>query len=292
MSHLVFDLLLDIGRRLGEVKEGDAYVASGGSTTTLISAVLTDADDTWNNGTLFITHDAGGAGAAPENQSREIKDFTASSDTVEVRTAFTAATAVGDKFAIMKRRVSRADMISALNAAVRWYGPTPQEDETLTTEAETREYDIPAGVPPDKIYSVEIATQSASEYDYVPVSYNQRELEAGKLVLDTYPAYPYKLRLRFTAFPAEVDDDADTLSEFYFRDALVEYAIGTIMERRVQRAANPSQSDQSKMNYAFQKAESLKRAHPLPTPQYKIKRRRWLAPTNRYEVTFPEITKG
>jgi hypothetical protein len=268
---VAFHLLVMLSRRSGELTEGDERLASGGSTTTLVSATLTEADDAWNGRTLFITADAAGAGAAPELESRPITDFVASTDTLTVSPAFSIAVASGDKFAIGSRKYNKTSMLAALSSAFRWFGPMPQEDQaSLTTAADTIEYTLPTTVPDNGLREVLIATNTASPYDFMPLSYWQVDYGARKLVLDHQPDYPYLLKLKYHGLPAGLTVDSTAIDSIYngdMLDAIIEYAMTDLLLRRIQKTANPSKSDLEKYNLAAQQAKAKKDAVSMPQSQ-------------------------
>lgn len=267
MATVAFDLLLLLSRRTGELVEGDEYVATGGGAATLVATILTQADDAWNNRTLFITYDAAGAGAAPEKQSRTIIDFKATSDELSVSPQFSAAVAVGDKFAIGSRKYNKGAMLSALNSAFRWFGPTPMEDVSLTTADATIEYTLPTGVPDDGLREVWIASSTSSPYDYVPISYWHINYGERKLIFNHQPPQPYKLKLVYQGFPSALTSDSSAVDSIYspaMLDAIVEYAMGELMLRRIQKTSNPRPSDRDKYNLILQQAEDKRRKARLP----------------------------
>jgi hypothetical protein len=74
----------------------EVATTSAGSTTTLISTTLTEADDYWNGGYVCITDRTNAA----YGEVRAISDFTAATDTVTVDAAFSTAPGSGCTFRI------------------------------------------------------------------------------------------------------------------------------------------------------------------------------------------------
>jgi|SRR5688572_16668772 len=142
MGKTLFDLTLDLARLLNSVQEG---VATGGSTTTIVDTVeRVEDDDYWNGGTAWITYDAGGLGAAPQGEYSFISDFTASSDTVTLRSTLTAAVAANDRYAISNVRYPLHLLIQKINEA---FGVIEKTDtSTVVIAAEQTEYSLPADV--------------------------------------------------------------------------------------------------------------------------------------------------
>ena len=133
-------ILVGAYMRLGQLTTG---TATGGSTTTIVDSKLGGADDDWNNGAAFVIYDAGGAGAAPESEMKIITDYTASSGTVTVASAWSAASqvAAGDTYGITTPEYPLQQVIRAVNEALRTLGPMPLVDTTtLDSVAQQTEY--------------------------------------------------------------------------------------------------------------------------------------------------------
>jgi hypothetical protein len=140
----LFDLTYQLAVSLGVVNEG---TATGGSTTTLIDTVeLTQADDFWNLGSVWVTYDAGGAGAAPQGEYSVVSDFTSSSDTAALRSTLTAAIASGDKYAIARPRYPLSLLTSKINEVLRQIPIQKDDITTVTIAADQTEYSLPADV--------------------------------------------------------------------------------------------------------------------------------------------------
>lgn len=140
------DLVERVARRFGHYRSG---TATGGSTTTIVdTSVLYEPDDFWVNHYAYITEDAGGASAAPEGEERPVSDFNQSSATITVDPAFTAAPASGDTYELLPCR--RADIIAAINAAIRAAGDTwlvaMTDTSTVTIAADDYDYTLPTDV--------------------------------------------------------------------------------------------------------------------------------------------------
>ncbi|MFC1995671.1 hypothetical protein ACFLVM_02200 [Chloroflexota bacterium] len=74
----------------------NSQTADSGTTTTLVDAALTEADDYWNGWLLTITAAGGGP---PEGESQFVTDFVASTDTLTTAT-FTTAIDTGDSYTL------------------------------------------------------------------------------------------------------------------------------------------------------------------------------------------------
>lgn len=163
MAKTLFDLTYQLSRLLEQTVSG---TATGGSTTTLIDTVertsLTETDDQWNGGTIWINRDAGGAGAAPEGEYGYISDYVASTSTLTIRTALTAAIASGDGYSIAKKRYPLSLLKQKINEALG--GVIEKTDiTTITIADEQTEYSLPSEVLDLK--QVYISTNAADTND-------------------------------------------------------------------------------------------------------------------------------
>jgi hypothetical protein len=140
----LFDLTYQLAVSLGVVNEG---TATGGSTTSLIDTVeLTQADDFWNLGTVWVTYDAAGAGAAPQGEYSVVSDFASSSDTATLRSTLTAAIAVNDRYAIARPRYPLSLLTSRINEVLRQIPIQKDDTSTVAIAADQTEYSLPADV--------------------------------------------------------------------------------------------------------------------------------------------------
>lgn len=139
----LFDLTLRLAALLGVLMEG---TATGGSTTTLIDTVdRNEDDDIWRGGTLWITYDAAGAGAAPEGEMVRITSWVNSTHTMTIPT-LTAAVAAGDLYAAAKRRYSLWLLKQKINEALNDLGDVSLVDTSLTVAGAQTEYTLPLTV--------------------------------------------------------------------------------------------------------------------------------------------------
>lgn len=95
------DLLRNVIKELGL---GTYGTATGGSATTLIDTneLLSTQynSNQWVGGWLQIVRDAGGAGAAPEGESRPITTYAPATGTITVNPGFSVAPAAGDSYIV------------------------------------------------------------------------------------------------------------------------------------------------------------------------------------------------
>ncbi len=275
---VAFDVIRRLYREYtDEFHEGDAYKVTGSSsTTTVVCSALTEADDYWNEGVIGIWYDAGGASAAPEKEARDISDFTASSDTVTVGTAFSASPASGDMFWIVPKCFSIRTAYWALNAAIQWYGMIPQEDEGNTTTAvNTIEYTLPTAVNENAVKEVWIASNTSSPYDFYQLDHWHVEYEARKLIFEQQPPAPYILKYVFDAYPTEITTSTATWPAAYDIETCIAYAKYFLKTREGMAPGGQGVQTRDWVNFWRQEAERLKQEHPLPSVQRRPKYAYW-----------------
>jgi hypothetical protein len=146
MTYTLAQLTYRVARELGITVEG---IATGGTTGTLLDANdRTEADNYWLDGTLWVLRDAGGAGAAPENEVRTLSASTSSTGTLTVRTAFTVSPAAGDRYALAYKFGGNPWLYTLqqkINQAIQDLGRVPQTDITTIVGADNQtEYTLPA----------------------------------------------------------------------------------------------------------------------------------------------------
>jgi hypothetical protein len=219
----LFEVLVQTARALEALHENSA---TGGSTTTIVDTKLTILgwnDDDFNGGTAFIIRDAGGAGAAPENESRFITDYVASTGTVTVD-AFSAAVAAGDWYGVTLNRYPRGAMVSKINEALRELGDVPTVDTTsLTTLSNTLEYALPVAAKRD-LRQVWLARSLTAPWKWEQQLGVRQEWAAantaGNLIFPSQPVVGYKIKLVYMAPHPQVQADTDVISDYVSIDWL------------------------------------------------------------------------
>ena len=134
------DILQDALIYLGDFREGKA--TSGTTASVSDSTHSGTVDDDYNDGTVFITYDAGAAAAAPEGQFAQVTDYTASGGVITcAASSFTPTPVAGDYYGLSTKAWPLYKLISLVNSALRGIGDIPQIDTTkLDTAASQTEY--------------------------------------------------------------------------------------------------------------------------------------------------------
>lgn len=269
-----FDIMVEIARRAGPLVEG---TATGGSATTVVDTTLLGVvegkdDDQYNGGTAFIITDAAGLGAAPENETARITDYTASTSTVTVQSAdFSVAPAEGDTYGVCA--IPRGHLFSAINAALQDLGPIPFEDDTsLDTAASTLAYTLPAAAKYDlRQVWLALNTSSPIVWEEWRDWYQIKNKSTADLVFLAQPPTTRDIRLVYVGPHASVTADATAINSSVPRDYLAWRGAYHIYRRRTQQTGKDTQAWVGLMNEAADYADRALRAHPVHLPDYTTK---------------------
>jgi hypothetical protein len=224
MSFTLHDATLELARILGDVVTSTAD--DDGSTTTLIDSANERAPDYYKDGTIwFLSGELAGVSAAISAYDQPNKKYTFPTQT--------AATADGDRYAVMNKQFRRYELIQAINQALRRdIGGIPAENTSLVTVEDQPEYDLPSGV--FDVSLVEIATNTSEPYDY-QTWYHWRE-QGGKLIFEDAfipQTDDYIIRLQYRPYHDELVDDDDTIDDLVLFEFLVWAAAVQALRRKI-----------------------------------------------------------
>jgi len=253
---ILFDATLALAKVLGNVR---GSTATGGSTTTIVDSTHSEANDFWNDGTIWIQ--SGNAA----NNSRKVLDWVLSSTTYSV-TAFSSAVANGNAYSVLVGDWPRDKLIDFINEALRDIGDVPAISTTLTTVANQEAYTLPAGV--FNVTRVEVASEKVSPYGYVPQVGTWYE-QAGSLYFATNKEPQesgYIIRLTYASPHAVLDTDDDTISGYVHLSRLVWAAAVYAWQWRIQMSKEDEPMYGQQMAYAVAMAERDKMRHPISLP--------------------------
>lgn len=227
MADTLFDATLATARVLGIVKEWKA--SATGSTTTLVDTVgRLESNDHWNQGTVWITYDAGGATVAPEGQFTIVTDFVQSTGTITFQ-ALTVATAANDRYAIANGTVPVQFMIGAINSVLTDVWVPTWDTTSLDTATAQTEYTLPAACTRGNLIRVMVQTNTGDADDNKWVQVHPWWVKEGAkgaqdtLVLPQYTA-DRDIGLLYRARHPEVFLYSDTINETIDLQALAVHA--------------------------------------------------------------------
>jgi len=259
-----------VARELAILRE---HQATGGSTTTVVDTQhLTEADDFWNGGTIWITKDAGGASAAPEAQFAEVSDFDNGTATATLYVGYTAAVAVGDYYAIADKRFPLDVLITQVNNAIQDMGRIPVTDtSSITIAANQTEYSLPAACRPDALREVWIQRQDSDSDDNQWEEILNWEIEvettgtAPTLILPYQYATGYDLKLVYMGLHPTLFGYSDKLSEAVPRERIIYQAAYLALEWWKMRYKQDLYDQ--RLERMFQKAQEMKQMYMIKAPR-------------------------
>ena len=291
MTKNLFDLTYELATELGIVIES---TATGGGTTTLIDTViLTEADDHWNKGTVWILKDYAGLLGAPEGQYAVISNFDNGTNTATIGTV-TTAVASGDTYAIADRKYTLGDLITAINRAIRDIGYIPVTDTTtIDTAAAQTEYSLPIAANHDLI-TVEIETNISDSDDnqWVPIGFDIQHTAVGTadlLVFRRQPPYPRDVKLVYMSPHVKLVDYDDKLSESIPYERVIYRAAANAMRHYQLKYKEVDDWFQATLQDYKARADKADLMYPIKAPKKRAKGLA-LGRTKTVEKAFGENT--
>jgi hypothetical protein len=286
---IAFDAMLSLARSVGRFAE--CVAQTGSSATSLIDAVLLGdalnkvgrADDEYSGGTAFMIYDAAGLGAAPENETARITDYSKSTGTLTLATGdLSVAAAAGDLFGVSPIR--RDILLRVLNLALSDLGMVPYEDSTsLDTAASTLAYTIPAVAKRDlRQVWIDRSTSSPYYWEQWPYWYQIHGLSTGDLVFTVQPPAGRDIRLIYCAPHATLKLDADAISNQVEPTVLLWQATYRYCRELLQsEEGRDNKAWEMMANEAHQNAEVYRVRYPIRLPAHQVQM-----------AAFPDVGPG
>jgi hypothetical protein len=274
MTDTLFNLTHGVARKLGALRDN---IATGGSTTTLIDVDhLVEADEFWNEGTIWITRDAGGLGAAPEGEYSGIVDFTNATGLADLHETLTAAIAVGDRYSIATNRYPLHQLIAAVNEALLNMGTVPLVDKTLSGSSSNTEYDLPSvdiNLDLRRVYE-QRRTGAADDNQWVrryDWHIEKQASGADKLIFDTAPEGSRLIKLEYQGIHAPLFVASDALNEKVHANRVIYLAALAMLEHRHQDPADEDPTLLGQIQRLDAQSQIAMVEHPIVSPQKNTK---------------------
>jgi hypothetical protein len=270
---IAFDAMLQLARLVGRMVEGTAQ--TGSSATALVDAVLLGTtldkvgvtDDEYNGGTVFAITDAGGEGAAPEDETARVTDYDASTGTLTLATGdLSAALASGDYYGLSPIR--KDVLLRCVNLALDALGPVPYEDDTsLDTAASTLAYTLPAAAKHD-LRQVWIDRSTSTPYYWEAWRYWQQILgkSTSDLVFTVQPPVGKDIRLVYAAPHARLTADASAINAGVSPLPLLWQSAYQYYRELLHTTGRDNREWETLASEASQKAELYKSQYPVRLP--------------------------
>lgn len=245
--------------------------ATGGSTTTIVDSTLTGKydDDSYKEALAFVrvTTD----GLAPVDQFSTITAYVDSTGTFTFSPAMTAAVGSGDYYSIADPAWNLYTVLRLVNQALRRLGVISLVDFSLTTAADTLEYNLPLRLKAFPLDKVEVGN-SADGWEELNDWYllHATAGSQGKLVFNKQPSYDSTtpanctLRLWYRDYHPTVDTYDDFISETIPEPLAIEYVKDELMRYKMEKEGRISEDMMRR--YQIQRgdllqAESKNRVH-------------------------------
>jgi len=152
-----------------KLEQTKGLVATSGSSTSIVEDTNLSEDyqdDDLNNSTAFVQYDAGGAGAAPEGEYRNVSDYASTTKQLTVSPVFSVAVATGDYINLARGSIFPLNDVKRMcNNALRNLGDVVNIDTSLTTAAGQTEYTVPSGVIYSRIVDVRYQRNTGDSND-------------------------------------------------------------------------------------------------------------------------------
>lgn len=154
---------------LSELGKTVSFKATGGSNTTaansLIGNLPEQPDDNYSTDyTVFVAHDAGDAGVAPEGEWGIVSAYNSTTFTHTFQT-LTTAVASGDLILLANNDIPVWDAFKQLNNALVEIGDIDYPDTSLTSASSQTEYTFPVALKRSQIRSVEYQGKTGDSDD-------------------------------------------------------------------------------------------------------------------------------
>jgi len=270
----LFDATYRVATALGITTES---IATGGSATTLEDSVaLTQADDYWKGGTVWILRDSLEGGASPEGKYGKITAFATADDKATFAT-MTDSVASGDRYAIGKKRYPLEQLIRFVNDGLTDMGVIELTDITsLDTAANKTEYTLPDAASYDlREVALQGKLNDANDFQWETISPGRWDLQATAIGTGTLLILPQlpsgrDIKIVYVGEHPRLDDYGDEISESVHISRVVNAAVvkALIWRRQKIGMGDPTLLDQIQYFTSLMVRDELRypiRLPPRPT---------------------------
>lgn len=277
MAYKLWELLRDVYTELGQLQ---VSTATGGSTTTIVDTKLVGngRNDDWNDGTVILITDAGGAGAAPEGEFKRVSDYVDSTGTLTMESAMTVAPASGDVYGLISAYYPMRNMIENINLALRSLGDMPLVDTTTLDTADNQtEYTAAVAWKRRPPYRIDIQTETGDAddnlwkeldgWEYIPAAAGS----TGLIVFNSQPPSGYGLRIWYRDLHGRVDDYSDVINESIHPALITAASVEKALMWQNSRLGGTDDFLLQRWNDAKAHLERVKMTYPIWKPKLRAK---------------------
>ena len=264
MADLLYDIAVSVYDELGALKGG---TATGGSTTTVVDTSLGGSDDNYNGGIVMVVHSTDSA--APESEFAKVTDYGESSGTgtITLAPALSVACASGDEYAVSNNDYPFEDVRRIINRTLRWLGPFPAVDETLTIASGTLEYTIPIAAKEDlRQVWVDLGNEQWSELFNWRVEPHGTAGSTSTLIFRSQPESGSLLLLYLTKH-SRLWLDTDKILEYLPMERIVPEVALRLLRWKLGQQKGEDPMFIAHMNYLEREVLIARSRHPVKQPQ-------------------------
>lgn len=263
---------------LGKIDTFEEFIATGGSTTTVVNGKISDRQDRPEDNysidyTAIVVRDAGGASAAPEGEMQRINAFNSSSYTHTLDTALTTAVASGDFIAIANADIPLREMYRIINRALVNMGEIPLIDTSLTTATQQTEYDLPVALKREDLLRVEvqgyIGDSNNNMWVHVP-SFDVIPSAPGTIGTLVIPQYVSNrtIRLTYRGVHPVLSGPTSTISEYIHPSVITAACVKQALRWMNANTGGGDNYWLQRENEAAQDFEDALKRHPIWEPRH------------------------
>ena len=272
MTYTLFNLTYELAVELGVVYEGEA--TSGTGSTLVDTNDLTQADDYWVGGTVWILDDAAGAGALPEGECSKISAFdngtsTATFDAINIVSG-------GDRYGIADKRYTLYTLIQSVNRALRDIRIETTDTTTIDTAASQTEYTLPDVASMDlREVWVETSTANSDDNRWVEIRnwiiQKTATSTEDELILPMQLTISRDIKLVYMAPHGKLYDFADELDDSVHLERVIFRAAWYAMNRNIQQTHSTDEWLLRTRDDYMKWAQEADWRYPIAGPQKKGK---------------------
>lgn len=244
-TYTLAQAMLDIARLLGGLRSG---VATGGSTSTLVDTLRNEEAEFWKGGTIWITSGVNSGVCLP------IISFLGNTITFATLASTISS---GDEYHVLPPEFPMDTIRHAVQSALNDLGDIINYDDSLETDSEDEEYELPAGVY--NVRRVEIASSETAPYNYSP-SYSWRELNGYlHFIPSKKPGTDgFKIRVWYVAPHAEVFLYSDTIAHSVDRAWLAWAGVAGVLRNSISTKGKDKAINIDLLNQAMMKEQEMR----------------------------------
>ena len=272
MAFTFSQLAQDVWHSLGKIAPLENFLATGGSTTTVVNGKVADREEGEDDNycvdyTAVVVRDAGGASAAPEGEMQRVYLYNSGTYTYTVDTAFSTDVASGDEIMLANADIPLREMYRAANQALTKIGDIALVDTSLTTAADTTEYTLPVTLKRGDPYKVEVEVGDSDGWKVVSGAYVEPSLPGTTAILRLPQQDSGKtIRVVYSGEHPKLTAYSSTIAEVIHPDLMTAATVAEALKWYLNSHGGGEDFDKQRYNEALQDYETALMRHPVWKP--------------------------